>query len=190
MKLGLANKPQVGFARLSALPAFEVRGQMQVDLAIASQWTGRHGALRAGSAGEQPATAYGTCLSVHQNHPTSGTNQNFYREAHLNPRFPGGSPLVHASFSTNSPVPAYRQRKRGKSTLKTKFPFCLVPHLPGPEKTRSSPRADFSREGFLGLPPLGLVLGSGCGHLIPTHQVTRGNQSRNPDYRSLVERHV
>jgi hypothetical protein len=64
-----------------------------------------------------------------------------------------------------------------------------VPHLPGPEKTRSSPRAVFPREGLLGL-PLGLVLGLGFVQLIPTDQVTRGNQSRNPDYRSLVERHV
>jgi hypothetical protein len=30
-------------------------GQMQANLSVASLWTGRHGALRAGSAGEQPA---------------------------------------------------------------------------------------------------------------------------------------
>jgi hypothetical protein len=56
-----------------------------------------------------------------------------------------------------------------------------VSHLPGPEKTRSSPRAEFSREEFLGL-PLRLVFGLGFAHLIPTHQVTGGNQSRKPDY--------
>ena len=153
---------------------------MRADLPMASLWTGRHGALRAGSDGEQPATAYGTCLPVLQNHPTLGTDQDFYRVLHLNLRFTAGFPPIQASFSTSSPVPASRRRKRGKSTLKTKIALCRVPNLPGPEKTRSSPRAVCLREGLSGL-TLGLVWGLGFAQLIPTHQVTRGNQSRKPD---------
>ena len=153
---------------------------MQPDLPIASLWTGRHGALRAGSAGEQPATACGTCRPVLQNHPTPGTNQELHREGHLNPRFTGGLPPLHAFFSSGRAVAAYRRTKRWKSPQSIEIGFCPVPHLPGPEKTRSSPRAEFSREEFLGL-PLRLVFGLGFAHLIPTHQVTRGNQSRKSD---------
>jgi len=153
---------------------------MQADLPIASLRTGRHGALRAGSAGEQPATAYGTCLPVLQNHPTPGTNQELHRGANLNLRFPYGSPPLHALFSSGRAMTAYRRKNAGNRPNQSKLGFCPVPHLPGPEKTRSSPRAEFSREGFSGL-PLGLVLGLGCGQLIPTHQVTRGNQSRKPE---------
>ncbi len=39
----------------------------------------------------------------------------------------------------------------------------------------------FSSRGFFARGFLGLPLGLGCGHLIPTHQVTRGNQSRKSD---------
>jgi hypothetical protein len=118
---------------------------MQADLPIASLWTGRHGALRAGSAGEQPATAYGTCLPVLQIHPTPGTSQDLHREANLNMRLTGGFPPVHALFSSVRATAAYRRQKLGKSSQSIEMGFCPVPHLPGPEKTRSSPRAEFSR---------------------------------------------
>jgi len=124
---------------------------MQVDLPIASPWTGRHGALRAGSAGEQPATAYGTCLPVLQNHSTPGTNQNLYREVHLNLRFTAGFPPIHASFSTSSPVPAYRRRKCGKSTPKNQN--CVLSGAPsaGAGKNALFPSRSLSARGALGV---------------------------------------
>ena len=149
---------------------------MQADLPIASLWTGRHGALRAGSAGEQPATAYGTCLPVLQNHTRVKTRQDSLLETHAN----SGYPRVEPRSPSSTCLRASRQKQRGKPHLQIEIHFPDVPHLPGPEKTRSSPRAGFSREEFLGL-PLALVLGLGFVQLIPTDQVTRGNQSRKPD---------
>jgi hypothetical protein len=149
---------------------------MQVDLPMASLWTGRHGALRTGSAGEQPATAYGTCLPVLQNRALGKIPQNQLPEMPAN----RGSPRVQPRSPSSTCLRASERKQRGKPHFQIEIHFCGVPHLPGPEKTRSSPRAKLQREEFLGL-PLGLVLGLGFVQLIPTHQVTRGNQSRNSD---------
>jgi len=107
---------------------------MQPDLPIASLWTGRHGALRAGSAGEQPATAYGTCLPVLQNHPTPGTRQDLYREANLNLRFPCGSPPLHALFSSGRAITAYRRKNAGNRLNQSKLDFVRCPICRGRKK--------------------------------------------------------
>src|SRR5882762_7853270 len=137
---------------------------MQADLPIASLWTGRHGALRAGSAGEQPATAYGTCLLVLQNRAATKTSHHSIPETSVN----SGSPRVEPRSPSSTCLRASGRKQRGKQHFQIEIQFPGVPHLPGPEKTRSSPRAAFLREGLLGL-PLGLVLGLGLAHLIPTH---------------------
>jgi hypothetical protein len=156
-------------------PALKAKGQTQAILPIAFLWTGRHGALRAGPAGEHPATAYGTCLLVLQNCALGKTPQNPMPEMPAN----RGSPRVQPRSASSTCLRASGRKQREKPHFQIEIHFCGVPHLPGPEKTRASPRAVFPREGLLGL-PLGLVLG--FAQLIPTHQVTRGNQSRNSDY--------
>jgi hypothetical protein len=168
VKLRLANIPKASTTRFPALTRFLGQwtdaGRSAHSLSVDRQAWGTKGGLcwRATRDGLRHVPA------GPPKPPDTGTNRDLNREVHLNIRFPGGSPLLHASFSIISPVPAYRQRKHGKSTLKTKFAFCRVPHLPGPEKTRSSPRAVFPREVLMGL-PLGLVLGLGSAQLIPTH---------------------
>jgi hypothetical protein len=107
---------------------------MQPDPPIASLWTGRHGALRAGSAGEQPATAYGTCLLVLQIHPTPGTSQVLYREANLNLRFPSGFPPLPALFSSGTAIAEYRRQNAGNRPNQSKLDSVLCPICRGRKK--------------------------------------------------------
>jgi hypothetical protein len=96
---------------------------------------------------------------------TSGeTPQHSLLETHAN----CGYPRIETRSPSSTCLRAFRRKQRGKPHLQIEIHFSGVPHLPGPEKTRCSPRAASSREGFLGL-PLGLVLGLGFAQLIPTH---------------------
>jgi hypothetical protein len=160
MKLGAANMLQVGFALLSA--PLRVQGQWadagRSAHSLSVDW--QAWGTRAGSAGEQPATAYGTCLPVLQNCALGKIPQNPLPEMPAN----RGSPRVQPRSPPSTCLTASGRKQRGKPHFQIEINFCGVPHLPGPEKTRSSPRAEFSREGFLGW-PLGLVFAQ----LIPTH---------------------
>ncbi len=176
MKPGEADILHVSFTRLSAL--LRVRGQWTDagrsahSLAVDWQAWGNKGGLcwRATRDGLRHAPA------VLQNHPTPVTGQDLYREANLNLRFPCGSPPLHALFSFGRAIAPYRGQKRGESPQSIEIGFCPLPHLPGPEKTRSS-RAEFSREGF--------GVGFEVGVRTPDSHalVTRGNQSRKSDCR-------
>ena len=92
-------------------------------------------------------------------------------------------PAVYLRFPARTTILSDRQGSVGIPTSRKREiasqienRLSVLPHLPGPEKTRLSPRADSSRgESW------GCSLGLGFAQLIPTHQVTRGNQSRNSD---------
>jgi len=94
-------------------------------------------------------------------------------------------PAVYRRFTARTTFFSDQQGSVGISTSRKREiasqienRLSVLPGLPGPEKTRLSPRADFSRE-----ESWGCRLRLGFAQLIPTHQVTRGNQSRNSDCR-------
>jgi len=177
VKLGPTNILQVGTTRLSALPCVQGEradaGRSAHSLSVDWQawgtkgglcWRATRDGLRHGPAGPPNRPRAKT-----PHHPIPETSAN------------SGSPRVQPRSQSSTSLRASRRQQRRKPHFQIEIHFCDVPHLPGPEKTRSPTRAVFPREGLLGL-PLRLVLGLGFAQLIPTHQVTRGNQSKNSDY--------
>src|SRR6266404_4175174 len=137
VKLGLANMLQVGSTRFSAL--IRIRGQ----------WTDAGRSAHSFSVDWQ---AWGTKGGLCWRASRDGLRH-----------VPAGPPKSCAPENPLTPLPRDTHKQRGKPHLQIEIHSSGVPHLPRPEKTRSSPRADFSREEFLGL-PLGLVLGLGFAH--------------------------
>ena len=133
---------------------------MRADLHLASQWTGRHGALRAGSAGEQPATAYGTCLLVLQNRARAKTPQHPLPETPAN----RGLPRVEPRSPSSTCLKSIRAKATRETAPLSRKSFLHRAPSAGAGKNALFPSRGIFARGFLGLP-----LGLECGRLIPTH---------------------
>jgi len=185
VKLGLANMLKVGSTRFSALP--RVRGKRTDtdrsahSLCVDWQAWGTKGGLcwRATRDGLRHVPA-GPPKSCTYKNPSSPDPKDLRKQ-----RFPARRATISVEYVSKS-IQAKTARETAPSN---RNPLSGRAPSAGAGKNALFPSRSFSARGLLGL-PLGLVLGLGFVQLIPTDQVTRGNQSRNPDYRSLVERHV
>jgi len=146
VKLGLANMLQVGSTRFSALT--RNRGQ----------WTDADQSAHGFSVDWQAwGTKSGLCWRatrdglrhVPAGPPKSGAHENSLTPLTRDTRKPRLSGIEPRSPSSTC-LRASRRKQRGKPHLQIEIHFPGVPHLPGPKKTRLSPRAEFSREEFLG----------------------------------------
>ena len=146
MKLVEANTPEYITGAVSAIcfraairhvPRASGMFATPVDVHLALQWTGRHGAQSASSVGEQLATTYGTYLPLLQSHPEAKTGPHRLPETHANSGHP------HVGRRSQIPTPqAMRPKYRGCPCLGSEIPQVLpCAKCRGPGKTRSfSPR--------------------------------------------------
>lgn len=121
----------------------------RTGLCVACLWTGRHGAqaraLLASTPRRLTARACRSSKSTQRRNPSVARFQTLIQtpvsrgRRRVGPRSGGRQPLRHSA-----------KEKTGNRCWPRNSVFCCA-QVPGPEKTRSSPRAAFSREGFLGL---------------------------------------
>ena len=177
MKLGLANMLQkAGSTRLSDLP--RIRGQWTdagrsaPSLSMDWQVWGTKGGLcwRATRDGLRHVPASPPKSPDARNQPRIAS-----RGASQRP--------VYRRFPAPARIFFLRQGRCSISTNKTLEIAAINRNwiLSGAPSAGAGKNALFSSRGIFARGVLGLPLGLGFAHLIPTHQVTRGNQSKNPD---------
>lgn len=103
----------------------------------------------AGSAGEHPATAYGTCLPVLQIHAEEKPICGSIPDTHTNPGFPRPE-TRRATIWRPTATQAFRQGEDGKPLLATKFCFLLCLGAGAGENALFPSRGIFAR-GVLGV---------------------------------------
>ena len=176
VKLGLANMLQVGFTGLLALAP--IRGQWtdagRSALGLAMDWQawGTKGGLcwRATRDGLRHVPA-GPPKSRQVENSSTPAPRDLRKQRYSARR---------ATISIEHVSQSIQAKTARETALVNRNSILRRAPSAGAGKNALFPRGVSPREGLLGL-PLGLVWGFGFAQLIPTHQVTRGNQSRKPD---------
>ena len=115
--------------------------RIATSLHAAFLWTGRHGARERALLASTPRRLTArACRSS-----KFGAQRKTPQLPLLWTRVKRGFPRVERRSPSGSSSRAF-QKERGKPALQREIRFSVVPDLPGPEKTRLSPRAGSSRE--------------------------------------------